>query len=208
MATAGFASCLCIPRRVSKLTVSLSSRDNSNRHEGMALNRLLKKTRNPLLSKLESKNVHHQSQLQAVVIVLLSLICPQAFAQSPLRILEIQVIDHRAADAAELLKCSVAVQKAIRRTVVADTDDKNQSSESSNVTGRIIEISPELFDLEITIVVERNVSTKSPVTISQRTTKIGLATKLAFNKGLEIDCGDGIVCKLKIADIRISIPSK
>ena len=144
-----------------------------------------------------------QKQIGAFLVILFCAICPQTFAQSPMRSLEIQVMD-RHSD--ELLKCSCLVQKSIRRRVIADSDSENPGSSGSDVSGKLTEVNPELFDVELNIMIEKNLKPESPVTTSQRITKLAITSKLSKDKLISIDCGGDVVCKLKIVDLRISVP--
>jgi hypothetical protein len=119
------------------------------------------------------------------------------------RVLEIQVLD-RHSD--ELLKCSYLVQKSNRRTVIADSDSENPSSSGSDVSGKLTEVNPDLFDVELNIMIEKNLKPQAPVTTSQRITKLAITSKLSKDKLISIDCGGDVVCKLKIVDLRISVP--
>ncbi len=125
-----------------------------------------------------------------------------------MRSLEIQVIDRHSGDANELLKCCCIAQKSIRRTVIADAESGNQDSSGSDVSGKFIEVSPELFEVGLNIVIEKNLKTRAPVTSSQRTTRIAITAKLVLDKHISIDCGDDVVCKLKVVDVKTSIPKK
>jgi hypothetical protein len=144
-----------------------------------------------------------QKQIGAFLVILLCAICPQTFGQSPMRVLEIQVLD-RHSD--ELLKCSCLVQKSIRRTVIADSDSENPGSSGSDVSGKLTEVNPDLFDVELNIMIEKNLKPRAPVTTSQRITKLAITSKLSKDKLISIDCGGDVVCKLKIVDLRISVP--
>lgn len=144
-----------------------------------------------------------QKQIGAFLIVLLCTVCPQTFGQSPMRVLEIEVLD-RHSD--ELLKCSCLVQKAIRRTVIADSESENHGSSGSDVSGKFTEVNPELFDVELNIMIEKNLKTQSPVMTSQRITKLAITSRLSKDKSISIDCGGDIVCNLKIVDLRMSVP--
>ncbi|MBU6173588.1 MAG: hypothetical protein KGQ60_07275 [Planctomycetes bacterium] len=144
-----------------------------------------------------------QKQIGAFLVILLCAICPQTFGQSPMRVLEIQVLD-RHSD--ELLKCSCLVQKSIRRTVIADSDSENPGSSGSDVSGKLTEVNPDLFDVELNIMIEKNLKPQAPVTTSQRITKLSITSKLSKDKLISIDCGGDLVCKLKIVDLRISVP--
>lgn len=152
---------------------------------------------------MESVHMSKQKQVGAFLVILLCAICPQAFGQSLKRELEIQVLD-RHSD--ELLKCSCLVQKSIRRTVIADSDSENPESSGSDVSGKVTEVNAELFDLELNIMIEKNLKPQAPVTASQRITKLAIRSKLAKDKLISIDCGGGVVCKLKIVDVKISVP--
>lgn len=152
---------------------------------------------------MESRKLNNQKQFGAFLIILLWSICSQAFGQSPIRSLEIQVIDRHSG---ELLQCSCMVQKTIRRNVIAETDSENSDSSGSDVSGKVIEVNPELFEVELNIMIEKNVKCQAPVTTSQRITKFAIATKLAKDKLISIDCGDNVICKLKIVDLKIAIP--
>ena len=144
-----------------------------------------------------------QKQVGVFLVILLCAICPQTFGQSPMRELEIQVLD-RHSD--ELLKCSCLVQKSIRRTVIADSDSNNTDSSGSDVSGKITEVNPELFDVELNIIIEKNLKPHAPVTTSQRITKLVITSKLSKDKLISVDCGGDVVRKLKIVDLRISVP--
>ena len=98
------------------------------------------------------------------------------------------------------------VQKTIRRNVIAETDSENSDSSGSDVSGKLLEVNPELFEVELNIMIEKNVKCQAPVTTSQRVTKFAIATKLAKDRLISIDCGDNVVCKLKIVDLKIAIP--
>ena len=152
---------------------------------------------------MESRNLNNQKQFGAFLVILLCAICSQTFGQSPIRSLEIQVIDRHSG---ELLQCSCMVQKTIRRKVIAETDSEDSDSSGSDVSGKVIEVNPELFDVELNIMIEKNVKFQAPVTTCQRITKFAIATKLAKDKLISIDCGDNVVCKLKIVDLKIAIP--
>lgn len=152
---------------------------------------------------MESRNLNNQKQFRAFLIILLCAICSKTFAHSPIRSLEIQVIDRHSG---ELLQCSCMAQKTIRRKVIAETDLENPDSSGSDVSGKVIEVNPELFDVELNVIIEKNIKCQAPVTTSQRITKIAIATKLPKNKPISMDCGDNVVCKLKIVDLKIAIP--
>jgi hypothetical protein len=145
--------------------------------------------------------MNKQKQLGAIFAMLLWGICPLTFGQSPMRSLEIQVFDR---DSSELVKISCVVQKTIRRAVIAETDEEY----SSALSGKIIEIRPESFDVELDIQLEKNLKARAPVTFSQRTIRIAIETKLVLNKPISVDCGDNVVCKLKVVDVKLSIPKK
>ena len=98
------------------------------------------------------------------------------------------------------------IQKTIRRKVIAETDSEDSDSSGSDVSGKVIEVNPELFDVELNIMIEKNVKFQAPVTTCLRITKFAIATKLAKDKLISIDCGDNVVCKLKIVDLKIAIP--
>ena len=144
-----------------------------------------------------------KKQIEAFLVIFLCAICPQAFGQSHMRVIEIQVLD-RHSD--ELLNCSCLVQKSIRRTVIADSDSENPGGLGSDVSGKLTEVNPDLFDVELNIMIEKNLKPQAPATTSHRITKLAITSKLSKDKLISIDCGGGLVCKLKIVDLRLSVP--
>lgn len=145
-----------------------------------------------------------QYHLKALLIILLFVTCSNGYSQSPLRSLQIRVFDRHSSEAKEMLNCNCLVQNAIRRTVIADTDSNGSPSIGSDVSGKIVDIGPEGFDIQLAIMIEENVDSQTPLTSMQRTTKISLSAKLELGIVTSIACGDDIVCKLQIVDTPIS----